>query len=90
MLSKSSRSSNKRHDNLGLGNPHTKRQERAAPNHRTNDREKMERLRKTSPGCKKIRTPERKIKISGSGVNYIRALGITLLIVAKSSHWCLR
>jgi hypothetical protein len=32
------RSSNKRRDNLGLGTPHSKSQERVAPNSRTKDR----------------------------------------------------
>jgi hypothetical protein len=49
MSSKSSRSSNKRWDNLGLGTPQRKRQERAAPTHKTKDREKMDSIGTTSP-----------------------------------------
>jgi hypothetical protein len=77
MPSKSSRSSNKRCDNLGLGTPHSKSQERVAPTHRKKDREKMD----------GIRTLESKRKIPGSGVTSIRFLGITLLTVAQRSHW---
>jgi hypothetical protein len=85
MLSKSSRSSNKRHDNLGLGTPHNKIQERVAPTHRTKDRENMDSIRTTSPSCKQRRTPERQRKIPGSGATSIRALGITLLTATQSS-----
>jgi hypothetical protein len=81
------RSSNKRRENLGLGTSHNKIQERAAPTHRTKDREKMDNIRTTSPSHKQRRTPERQMKIPGSGVTSIRSLGITLLIVAQSSHW---
>jgi hypothetical protein len=49
MPSKSSRSSNKRRGNLGLGTPHNKSQERVAPTHRTKDRENMDSIRTTSP-----------------------------------------
>jgi hypothetical protein len=87
MSSKSSRSSNKRHDNLGLGTPHRKSQEGAAPTHRKKDREKMENIRMTSPSLKQRRTPERQRNITGSGVTSIRALGITLLTTAQRSHW---
>ena len=87
MLSKSSRSSKKRRDNLGLGTPHRKRQEREAPTYRTKDREKTDRLKKTNPGCKQRRTPERQRKILGSCVTSIRALGITLLTAAQRSCW---
>jgi hypothetical protein len=87
MPSKSSRSSNKRRDNLGLGTPHNKSQERVAPTHRTKDRENMDSIRTTSPSHKQRRTPERQRKIPGSGATSIRALGITLLTVAQSSHW---
>jgi hypothetical protein len=52
MLSKSSRSSNKRCGNLGLGTPHNKSQERAAPTHRTKKRENMDSIRTTSPSHK--------------------------------------
>jgi hypothetical protein len=83
MSSKSSRSSNKRHDNLGLGTPHSKIQERAAPTHITKERENMDSIKKTSPSHKKRRTPERQRKIPGSGVTSIRALGITLLIFTQ-------
>jgi hypothetical protein len=87
MLSKFSRRSNKRRDNLGLGTPHKKGQERAAPTHRTNDRENMDNIRTTSPSHKQRRTPERQRKILGSGATSIRALGITLLTTAQSSRW---
>jgi hypothetical protein len=66
---------------LGLGTPHNKIQERAAPTHRTKDRENMDNIRTTNPSHKQRRTPERQRKISGSGATSIRALGITLLIV---------
>jgi hypothetical protein len=61
--SKSSRSSNKRHGNLGLGTPHKKIQERADPTHRTKDRENMDSIRTTSPSYKQRRTLERQRKI---------------------------
>jgi hypothetical protein len=54
-----------------------------APTHRTKDRAKIDNLRTTSPGHKKIRTPERQRKIPGSGATSIRAPGITLLISSK-------
>ena len=72
----------KRHDNLGLETPHNKRQERAAPKHRT----KMGSIRTTSPS-RKQRTPERQIKIPGSGATSKRALGITLLTIAQRRCW---
>jgi hypothetical protein len=87
MSSKLSRSSNKRRDNLGLGTPHKKIQEREAPTHRTKDRENMGSIKTTSIRRKQRRTPERQRKIPGSGATSIRALGITLLITAQSSHW---
>jgi hypothetical protein len=90
MLSKLSRSSNKRCDNLGSGTPHSKIQERAAPTHRKKDREKMNNLKKTSLGCKQRRTPERQRKIPGSGVTSIRSHDITLLISTRRSRWWLR
>jgi hypothetical protein len=90
MLSKSSRSSNKRHDNLGLGTPHNKSQERVAPTHRTKDRAKIDNIRTTNPSHKQRRTLERQRKIPGSGATSIRALGITLLTVAQSSCWWLK
>jgi hypothetical protein len=86
MPSKSSRSSNKRCDNLGLGTPHNKILERAAPTHRTKDQEKMGSIKTTGPSRKQIGTLERHRKILGSGVTSIRALGITLMIAAQSSH----
>jgi hypothetical protein len=49
MSSRSSRSLNKRHRNLGLGTPHKKIKERVAPTHRKKDRENMENLKTTSP-----------------------------------------
>ena len=90
MTSKSSRSSNKRRDNLGQGTPHNKSQEREAPTHRTKDRENMESIMITNPSCKKRRTSERQRKIPGSGANSIRALGITLLTTTQSSCWWLK
>jgi hypothetical protein len=86
-MSKLSRSSNKRCGNLGLGTPHRKIQERVAPTHIKNDKENMDSIKTTSPSHKQTRTTERQRKILGSGANSIRALGITLLIVAQSSHW---
>jgi hypothetical protein len=50
----------------------------------------MDHLRKTSPGRKKRRTPERQRNISGHGMTSIRSPGITLLIVAQSSRSWLR
>jgi hypothetical protein len=85
MLSKSSRSSNKRRGNLGLGTPHNKSQERVAPTHQTKDRSNMDSIRTTSASCKKIRTPERQRTIPGSGATSIRALGITLLTASQRS-----
>jgi hypothetical protein len=87
MSSKSSRISNKRHNNLGLGTPHKKIQEREAPNHRTKDRSNMESIRTTSPSHKQRRTLERQIKIPRSGAASIKSLGITLLTAAQSSCW---
>jgi hypothetical protein len=87
MQSKSSRSSNKRRNNLGRGTPHNKSQERAAPTHITKDREKMDSIKTTSPIHKQRRTSERQRKILGSGATSIRALGITLLIVSQSRRW---
>jgi hypothetical protein len=87
MSSTSSRSSNKRCDNLGLGTPHNKIQEMVAPTHKTNNRENMDSIRTTSPSHKQRRTLERQINTLGSGVTSIRALGITLLTAAQSSHW---
>jgi hypothetical protein len=90
MSSKSSRSSNKRCGNLGLGTPHSKSQERETQICRTKDREKMDSLMKTSTGPKQRRKPKRQIKILGSGATFIRAPGITLLISSQRSHWWLR
>jgi hypothetical protein len=87
MSSKSSRRSNNKHDNLGLGTPRSKNQERVAPTYRTKDIAKMESIRTTSPSRKQRRTPKRQRRIRGSGATSIRALGITLLIVAQSSCW---
>jgi hypothetical protein len=78
---------NKIRGNLGLENPHRKIQEREAPTHRTKDRGKMGSIKKTSSGCKKIRMPKRKRKISRSSVTSIRSLGITILNAIQSSHW---
>jgi hypothetical protein len=52
MSSKLSRSSNKRCDNLGLGTPQYKIQERAAPTHQTKDIENMDSIRTVSVICK--------------------------------------
>jgi hypothetical protein len=52
MPSKSIIRSNKRHNNLGLGTPHNKSQEGAAPIHKTMDRENMDSIRKTIPSRK--------------------------------------
>jgi hypothetical protein len=87
MSLKSSRSSNKRGDNLGLGTPHNKIQERVAPTHRTKDKENMHSIRTTSPSRKERRKLKRQRKILGSGATSIRALGITLLTTAQSSQW---
>jgi hypothetical protein len=89
MSSKSSRISNKRCSNLGMGTPHKKSQERETPTHRTKDRENMDSLKKTSPSHKQRRTPERKRKISRSGATSIRSPGIKLLIFTQRSHWLL-
>ena len=67
MSSKSSRSSNKRHDNLGLRTPQSKSQERVAPTHRIKDRTKMDSIRTTSPSRKQRRTLGRQRKILRSG-----------------------
>jgi hypothetical protein len=90
MSSKSSRRSNKKHDNLGLGTPHNKSQEREATTHKTRDRENTDNLKENSQGRKQRMTPERQRKIPGSGVTSIRAPGITLLIIAQSSCWWMR
>jgi hypothetical protein len=90
MTSKSSISSNKTRDNLGLGTPHRKIQESVAPNQRRKDRANMDNIKTTNPSHKKIRTPKRKKKIPGSGATSIRALGIKLLIVAQRSSWWLK
>ena len=86
MPSKSSISSNKRHDNLGLGTPHNKSQEREAQTHIKKNKANMESIKKTSPSHKKIRTPEIQRKMTGSGATSIRALGITLLTIAQRSR----
>jgi hypothetical protein len=88
MPSKSRRSSNKRRDNLGLGTPHNKNQERVAPTHRTKDREKMDCLRTKSLGHKKRKTLERQKRILGSGVTSIRAPSIKISIsTQRGSQW---
>jgi hypothetical protein len=74
MSSKSSKGSNKRCDNLGMGTPHSKIQEREAPTHRKKDIANMDSIRTTSSRSKQRRTPERQRKILGSGLNSIRAL----------------
>jgi hypothetical protein len=103
MLSKLSRSSNKRCDNLGLGTPHNKRcnnlglgtphnkiSESVDPTHRKKDKENMDSIMTTIPMCKKRRTPERQRKMPGSGETSIILLGITLLIYTQRSHWRLK
>jgi len=90
MLSKSSRSLNKRHDSLGLGTPHSGRRKRAAPTHKTNEKEKIDSLRTTSLRHKQRRKMERRRKTSGSGATSIRAPRITLLIVVQNNHSWLR
>jgi len=87
MQSKLSRSLNKRCENLGLGIPRSKNQEREVPTYRTKDRARMDNLSKTSLSRKQRRTMGRQRKTLGSGVSSIRALGITPLNVSKSSHW---
>jgi hypothetical protein len=74
MSSRSSRSSNKS-------------QERVAPTHKTEDIENMDSVSTTSPSRKKIRTPKRQRKISGSGATSVRSLSITLLTAAQSNCW---
>jgi len=90
MLSKSSRSLNKRCQSLGLETPHNRSMERVAPTRRINDRAKMGNLMKTNPSSKQRRTMERQRRIPGSGTTSIRAPSITLLITAQRSHWWLR
>jgi hypothetical protein len=90
MSSKSSRSLNKRHDNLGLGTPHNRSREREAPNHRKKDRENMGSNMTTSLSCNKIRKIEIQIKISGSGATSIRGPRITLLISTQRRHCWMR
>ena len=90
ILSKSSISSNKRCRNFGLGTPHNKIQERAAPTHRTKGRENMDSIRTTSPRCKQRRTPKIQRKIPGSGVTSIKYLGITLLTATQRRWWWLK
>jgi hypothetical protein len=85
MPSKSSRSLNKRRENLGLGTPHNKRKEKVTPNRRTKERENMDNLRTTSPIHKERRTMERQRNIPISGATSIRAPGITLMISTQSS-----
>jgi hypothetical protein len=90
MSSKSSISSNKRRDNLGLEAPHNKIQEKVAPNHRTMDRENMDSIGTTSPIRKQKRTLKIQRKIPGSGATSIRSLGITLLIVTQRNRWWMK
>jgi hypothetical protein len=85
-----SRRLNKRCDNLDLVTPHRERKERAAPNHKTMDRTNMENIRTTSQTHNQRRTPERKIKILGSGATSIKSPRIILLIFSQSNHWWLR
>jgi hypothetical protein len=87
LSSKSIKRSNKRHDNLVLGTPHSKIKEREAPTHRTKYRENMDNISTTSPIRMQRRTPKRQKKIPGSGATSIRALGITLLTATQSSRW---
>jgi hypothetical protein len=55
---------------LGLGTPHNKIQERAAPTHRTKDRENMDSIRTTSPSHKQRRTPEKTKKDTGKWCDF--------------------
>jgi hypothetical protein len=87
MISKSRRSLNKRHDNLGLGTPHNKSREREAPTHKTKGKAKMENLMTTSLSRKQRRIMKIQRNTLGSGATSIRAPGITLLISAQSIHW---
>jgi hypothetical protein len=87
MLSKSNRSSKKRHDNLVLVTLCSKNQEREAPTYITKDKENMESIRTTSPRSKKIKTLERQRSILESDATSIRAIGMTLPIATQSSLW---
>jgi hypothetical protein len=86
MLSKSSRSLNRRRDSLGLQTPHSRSREKVAPTRRTKGRERMDSLRKTIPNHKQRRTMGRQIKTLGNGVISIRSPSITSLNVAQRSN----
>jgi hypothetical protein len=60
ILSRSSRSLNKRNESLGLGTPHSRRRSREAPTHKIKGIAKMDILRIASLNCKQIRTMERR------------------------------
>jgi hypothetical protein len=87
ILSKSSRSLNKRHDSLGLQTPRSKIREKVAPTHRTKGRARMDSLRITSPNHEKRRTMRRQRKTLVNSVSSIRAPRITPLNFAQSSDW---
>jgi hypothetical protein len=86
MLSKSSRSLNRRHDSLGMKKPHNRSREKVAPTHRTKGKKRMGSLRTTSPNRKQIRTMGRQRKTLGNCASSIRSPGITPLNVAQRSH----
>ena len=85
MLSKSRRDFNKRKSkNLDLWIHHGSK-ERETLTRRTQEKE-----RKNSPYHKQIRGMERQRRTMGSGVNFIKFLGTTLMNVAQSSHYWMR
>jgi hypothetical protein len=86
---KSSINLNKRSGSLDLQIPHSRRREKADPAHITKDKERMNPLRTTRTGHKKIRVMRRRRKTMGSGVNSIKSLGITSMNVAQSNRWWL-
>jgi hypothetical protein len=55
---------------FGPGNPSQQKKERAAPTHRTKDRENMDNLRTTSLSHKKRRTPEKTKKDTGKWCDF--------------------
>jgi hypothetical protein len=88
MLSKLSRSLNKIRNSLVLGTSHRRSREKAAPTSKTKGKKNMDSLRTTILSYKQRRTMERRRrKTLENGVTFIRAPGITLLIVAQSSLW---
>jgi hypothetical protein len=76
---------------FGLGNPSQQKPGKGSPKPQNKGhRENMDSIRTTSPSHKQRRTLERQRKIPRSGATSIRALGITLLIVAQSRRWWLK